>query len=231
MRKDINISDAGRNCGKVSLMRTKEPSMRYERIGLILIICALSSGCNREAKSLYDSCVKFAAEGDVYYAWKLCADVVQVSPASRYGIAATAKLEELKPEFQAWLTDYNTNVAMKRAADLKIAVGPGGELTNEDIAWVRQNVASCSKTVNTWFSQLLQQYSTSSNNINNGYNFQDLFENANNALLNQGCSQRFYAQFKPGVRGSYAVIKEESVVGRFPEDILYLQVTTCRILK
>lgn len=74
------------------------------RHGLIWValLSTLFLGCKDKAKDPFAQCVRLDAEGNVKGAWESCGAAVSADPNSTSGRAATAKLTEMKPKYDAW---------------------------------------------------------------------------------------------------------------------------------
>jgi hypothetical protein len=68
----------------------------------IVLLSTLFVGCKDKAKDPYAQCVRLDAEGNVKGAWESCGAAVTADPNSTSGKAATAKLTEMKPKYDAW---------------------------------------------------------------------------------------------------------------------------------
>lgn len=72
---------------------------RFIWIGLL---STLLIGCKDKAKEPYAKCLQLDAASDVRGAWEACNAAVAADPTSTSGKAATAKLAEMKPKYDAW---------------------------------------------------------------------------------------------------------------------------------
>ncbi len=92
--------------------------MRTAVLGVIFV-SFLNAGCADKAEPDYARCVKAEAAGDLDVAWKACGAAVDADANSTSGKAATAKLANIKPKYEAWQADQEAKAAAASSARRK----------------------------------------------------------------------------------------------------------------
>lgn len=109
----------------------------------IVLLSTLFVGCKDKAKDPYAQCVRLDAEGNVKGAWESCGAAVSADPNSTSGKAATAKLAELKPKYDAWKQADEAKQAKEAEARRKAneeAATAAREAEARRVATLRQKV-------------------------------------------------------------------------------------------
>jgi hypothetical protein len=72
---------------------------------MILLPLATLNGCKDKAEPDYARCVQLGTENRIVEAWSACNDAIGESPTSTSGKAAAAKLEAMRPKYEAFKKD------------------------------------------------------------------------------------------------------------------------------
>lgn len=116
--------------------------MRHRLIWIALVF-SLLIGCKDKAKDPYAKCLQLDAASDIKGAWEACNAAVAADPTSTSGKAATAKLTELKPKYDAWKQADEAKQAKEAEARRKAneeAARAAREAEAQRVATLRQKV-------------------------------------------------------------------------------------------
>lgn len=85
----------------------------------VLFIAAISSlfvsGCNDKAKESYAKCIQLEVRREIKLAWIACNSAISEDPNSTSGKAAASKLVQMKPAYDAWISEEDAKRANEAA--------------------------------------------------------------------------------------------------------------------
>ncbi|HEU4407787.1 MAG TPA: hypothetical protein VFS43_21160 [Polyangiaceae bacterium] len=115
----LSVDGVGLRLGQAGPVASERPVA--SRVLLLALVLTSAVACSDKARPAYERCVELHRGADIDGAWGACNEAVRADLASEAGRAAAAKLEEMKPAYQAKKAQDEAAAEKRRVEEEKAA--------------------------------------------------------------------------------------------------------------